>query len=457
MFKSVKNILIIFLIGLIAFGINIGSSPVNNSADQVTKYSNMNKIFLSTNIIKDLHYNPNAILVSHQSTNETTLEFIDSYIFVANIYKDNDLYKTLNLGELKEDSSITINSNDSFTNEIDISQDALELPNGKYEIVINTTANNNDGYISPINLNIEYNKTIPYISASNDTPKGKIGLTLYFPDSNYSLNELIGITRFVDYTKAPMNTVIDQLKNYPSNNSGLSIYPPVGNVNYIDIYTDKKNKLTYVDLPPNDDIYTSDKTKSLAAMNSFMKSITKTSTNDIVKSITKINRIERIKFLVDYQKATTFFIDQDVSKSIKYLWNDKAYLSYSTGERYYLVDYDIENIKDLNLDDKINTIYKTLKNGANNLNSTIAENVNLIDYSLKNNTLNLNFNSTFSESFNNEINLQSLMLDSILFSFTSIEGIDYINILVDGNNINNFAGINVSNPMKAPMYINPEM
>lgn len=455
MFKSVKNILIIFLIGLIAFGINIGSSPVNNSADQVTKYSNTNKIFLSTNIIKDLYYNPNAILVSHQSTNETTLEFIDSYIFVANIYKDNDLYKTLHLGELKEDSSITINSNDSFTNEIDISQDALELPNGKYEIVINTTANNNDGYISPINLNVEYNKIIPYISASNDTPKGKIGLTLYYPSSNYGVKELIGITRFVDYTKAPINAVIKQLKDYPSNSSGLSVYPPVGKVNYID--TDEENKLTYVDLPSSDELYTSDKTKSLASMNSFMKSITKTSTNDIVKSITKINRIERIKFLVDYQKATTFFIDQDVSKSIKYLWNDKAYLSYSTGKRYYLVDYNIENIKDLNLDDKINTIYKTLKNGANNLNSTIPENVNLIDYSFKNNTLNLNFNSVFSESFKNEINLQSLMLDSILFSFTSIDGIDYVNILVDGNSINTFAGVNTSKPIKAPMYINPEI
>lgn len=455
MFKSVKNILIIFLIGLIAFGINIGSSPINNSADQVTKYSNMNKIFLSTNIIKDLHYNPNAILVSHQSTNETTLEFIDSYIFVANIYKDNDLYKTLHLGELKEVSSITINSNDSFTNEIDISQDALELPNGKYEIIINTTANNNDGYISPINLNVEYNKILTYISASNDTPKGKIGLTLYYPSSDYGVKELIGITRFVDYTKAPINAVINQLKDYPSNSSGLSLYPPVGKVNYID--THEKNKLTYVDLPSSDELYTSDKIKSLASMNSFMKSITKTSTNDIIKSITKINRIERIKFLVDYQKATTFFIDQDVSKSIKYLWNDKAYLSYSTGKRYYLVDYDIENIKNLNLDDKINTIYNTLKNGANNLNSTIPENVSLIDYSIKNNTLNLNFNSTFSESFKNEINLQSLMLDSILFSFTSIDSIDYVNILVAGNSINTFAEVNVSKPMKAPMYINPEM
>jgi len=455
MYKIVKNLSAIFLIGFVALGITINNSPVNNTSDQVSK-STMTKIFLATENNQEVYYNPQTINVSHVATSNTSLNFDNEYMFKADVYQDNNLIKSINLFKITNNDNkiVDVDGNSSFTTNLDISQDNLNLPNGNYEVILTTNGKNKEGYISPVNLKVHYNTVVTYIKARGEVPQGKMPITLYYPTKDYKVKELIGITKFVDKNSKPLNTLITNLKLSPNNLSGISVLPPVGSINYVHI--DKKySNLVYVDLPPSDDIYTLDNDKSKAAMNSFIKSLTRTSNYDFIIKNTNLSGFDKVKFLVDYNKADKFFRDVDISNSIKYTWENKAYLSYNSGERYYLVDVDI-NMDNLTINEKVAKIFEVLKSGTENLGNTIPENVNLLDFKLSGDTITLNFNKEFTTSYNNEINKQSMMLDSILLSFSSIENIKYITVLVENNIVNNFGKNDISIPLKAPEYINPE-
>ncbi|MCD6435733.1 MAG: GerMN domain-containing protein [Clostridiales bacterium] len=49
-----------------------------------------------------------------------------------------------------------------------------------------------------------------------------------------------------------------------------------------------------------------------------------------------------------------------------------------------------------------------------------------------------------------------LMIDSILYSYTSFKSIENVQILFDGEKSNDFYGYNLSSPIKANRYINLE-
>lgn len=177
-----------------------------------------------------------------------------------------------------------------------------------------------------------------------------------------------------------------------------------------------------------------------------------------IKSLSSIKGVNRVKFLVDNKKASTFFNGIDVSKSIKYEFKNKVYLGFNSYKKYYLVDCNVEEINDkMSIYEKIEKISYELKNkNVEGLFNAIPKDVDILNYTLNKDILSLNFNNEFLNSFNNNINLQKLMIDAIVFSFTSLDGINYIEIKVNGNSLENFAGINLSQPLKRPLYINPE-
>ncbi len=443
MFKALSNFFLVVLICLTAIGISVNSSPLVNDFDPTINTSNNEEISLVTDVGQDTLSNPSDIQIIHKTSNSTSLTFNSDYIFTGKIYKDGELYKLNNWIKITESNPFTfeISNNNPYSTTIDISQQNLNLPNGKYEIHVMSNADEYSHADSLIKLNVEYFSNVNYIKAKNNTPSQKTGITLYFSNKDNNLEQLVGVTRFINKTNSLLYTALNELQSGPNANTELNSNPPIGKYNYI---TTKKN-VTYIDLPSTESKYTT-------------KPYSKIAMTSLYKTIGNINGVKRIKFLVDYNRADTFFNGIDIKKYYIPSFNNKAYLGFNTGNRYYLVDYDIKSIKvSDSIDTKVTKIISVLKNNnLTNLCNTVPQNINIIDSSVTHSTLTLNFNNEFLKSFNNNINLQQMMIDSILYSFTSIDNIEYIQILIDGNKIDKFAGFNLSNPLTRPLYINPE-
>lgn len=443
MFKTLKNLFIIALICVIGMGISVNSSPVENNLNLTSNTDNNIEVFLTSNIKEDILFNPKTIIIKHESTGNETLFFHDDYLLKGKIYKNNQYYKTHDFYKIQNDKPFTLKLTKSnpYITTLNISQDTLDIPNGIYEIVITTNAIGKKYSSVPLKLNVEYFSNSSYIKAQNTAPDGKTGLTLYFPDKDNRINELIGITRFVNNSNNLLNTTMDELKNGPSANSGLSSFSPVGKYNYITT----KDNITYIDLPSSDSLYTSD-TQCQISMTSMLK------------SVLSLKRVSQIKFLVDYSRADTFFGGIDIKDLIKKDFNNKTYLAYDNSKRYYLVDCEVSSITEYDsIEEKASKVFLTLKDGEyHGLWNTVPKDVDVIGFQLDNKTLKINFNKNFIDSFNGNTDLQQMMLDSILFSFTSIDEVKYIQILVEGNAIDSFAGIKVNEPLARPLYINPE-
>ncbi|EOD00850.1 GerMN domain-containing protein [Caldisalinibacter kiritimatiensis] len=445
MFKALSNLFIIFLICLIATGITINLSPILFNTNSAIANENDNTVTLTCSAKKDILKNPTEVTIKHKTNGINQLHFYDDNLLKVTVYRNDKIYKTKSFINLPTDTTpyiLELTKDTPYSKSIDISQKNMQLPNGKYKLVISSNAVELKYSIPPIVLNVQYQGNEPYIPATNNNPDNKIALTLYFPvKESFNTDKLVGVTRFVEKQKNLHKVIIQELQKGPSRNLGLSLTPPIGKVNYVV----HKGSIVYIDLPKNESLYTNNST-GYKAMQSF------------IKSLTSLDKVNKIRFTVDNKVKETFFHGANIKNSIDNNMENKAYLAFNSFKRYFLVDCDVHTItKNDSTEDKVTKLLDTLKNGEfTGLSNTILKDVEVINFGVNNNTLTLNFNKNFINSFDNNTNLQRMMLDSILFSFTSIEDINNIKILVDGKSIDNFAGIDISKPLKRPLYINPE-
>ena len=443
MFKGLFNLIVILLICVVALGISPGLSPIFHEYDSTSSiWNNSLSVSLSSDLEGEYHYNPEIVSIKHQSNGKAKLDFDAEHLLKAYIYKDGELYKEEYLSKLdKSPFTLNLTKDVSHTVSIDISQSYFSLPNGSYDLIIESTTNSSSFDINPIELQVEYFKELEYIPAIRNIPNGKMALTLYYPDKDYKIQELIGITRILDYNTRPVTTIMEELKKESLSSTGLSLEPTIGEYNYVKI---DKN-LLYIDLPSKESIYT-DEIRGKIAMTS------------LIKSMSQISSINRIRFLVDYNRRNSFFGDIDISKIIEVTHKPTAYLAYPTLHRYMLVEYDLEHsFSELSLDEKIEGMFKALKGrGDTELISTIPHNVNLVDYSIDKNVLNLVLSKDVVDSFDGKESLQRMMIDSIVLSFTTIDKISAVKFSIEDNQSEVIGIIDISKPFTRPMFINPE-
>ncbi|MTI69688.1 MAG: GerMN domain-containing protein [Firmicutes bacterium] len=438
MLRFFKNLLIISLICVIAMGIPINQSPIEGNSTKTLGNNDGKKVYLSTQL-KDFLTNPKEMTISHKAIGNETLKYNDNKIFKIEIYKNNSLLKTLKSGKISS-NKLKLTKSNPYTTTINISQNQLNLPNGNYRLRIKSNSDNMK-YITPINLNVNFLSEVPYIKAKNKTPKSLMGLTLFFPSKNYNISQLVGVTRFVKTNKRPLTTTLEELKKGPQANIGLNNTPPIGDFEYV-----VRKNITYINLPSTEKKYTKNELISKTAMTSMLKSI---GSNEEVKTI---------KFTIDNTTYDKFFNGEVVNKPIDIDFNNRLYLAYNTPKRYFLVDCKLDVFtKDDTLNTKVEKMFDALKNyNVKHLWNPIPKGIELINYNYADNTLTLNFNDKF-KSFYKDDNFKLIMLDSILYSFTSIKDIKQVKILINNKTIKTFAGINLEKPLKRPLYINPEV
>jgi len=321
---------------------------------------------------------------------------------------------------------------------INLAQKNFDLPNGNYTFRIYSTEKKLKN-TSPINLSIEYAPLPQYIAAAENQPRGTMGITLYFPDP--SGQYFIPVSRFVPYTRIPIRTTIDNLRE-GSDELGLACEIP--EIEKLQVRRD----MIIVHLPADLGEFNKDAVKGTNALNS------------LVSSLTSLPGINRVKFLVGGRESDQLFHHYRTDTIFEGDKGPKIYLGLDLEQkRLLLVPHSFTTSDETQ---RIPEMFSALKTAAvqdqklQSLIAPIPEEVALLDFAQRRNTLTLNLSKEFLNAYPDRPDLQRWMIDSIIYSFTSIEGIEQVQILIDNQKVSDLNGIPLSKPLKKPQFINPE-
>lgn len=445
--KTLYNIVLIFLIGFFSSTYLFVMSPINYK-DTIVIDEPEQKVKLTLALEgENTLINPKNIVVQHLSNLEMEISNLPNEIFSADIYRGDELVKS-NITNLEDttisikDSSYIISSDNPLKTTINLSQEKLDLKDGKYKIVLKSNIIS-ESDTNSIDIFVEYDTSFTYYEATNTLPnREKMGLTLYFSDNE--ANVLIPVTRFVVKEMSLNKQVIHELQKGPVD---TTLSKTIDEVNYC-IY---KDNTIFIDLAAGNEFYNSGSTAGSMAYNSFVKSMF---------SINKYLQVDKIKFTVDRYASEDYFHGMSVKDPVVRSNNPKLYFGYKVDDRVYLYEHEV---LDIDVNANIKTIseqmleYYKSKLPAN-AKSPIPNDLTLKDAKMENGTLVLDFNDVFKTAFDGDQTKRKFMIDSLVYSFTSINGVKSVRFTSEGNPVDNFIeGKDITGALTAPSYINPEV
>ncbi len=445
--KTLYNIALIFLIGFFSSTFLFVLSPINyKDTIVIEEPEEKNKLTISLEGENTLT-NPKNIVIQHLSNLEMEISNLPKDVFTADVYRGDELVKS-NITNLEnttisiKDSSYVINADNPLKTTLDISQEKLDLKDGKYKIVLKSNI------ISESNLNsvdvfVEYDSGFNYYEATNTVPNRELmGLTLYFSDSE--ANVLIPVSRFVVKEMSLNKQVIHELQKGPVN---TSLNKTIDEVNYC-IY---KDNTILIDLAAGNEFYNSGSAAGTMAYNSFVKSMF---------SINKYLQVDKIKFTVDKRASEDYFHGMSVKGPVVRSNNPILYCGYKVDDRVYLYEHEV---LDIDVNANIKTISEQMieyykSKLPTNAKSPIPNDLSLKNATMENGILVLDFNEVFKTAFDGDQAKRKFMIDSLVYSFTSINGVKSVRFTADGNPVENFIdGKDITGALTAPSFINPEV
>lgn len=294
--------------------------------------------------------------------------------------------------------------------------------------------------IEPLELKVNYKSNPQYYKSLNYQPKDSMGLKLYFPGPDGK--HLVPVTRFVPYNAAVLTKTMEALAEGADPATTLqidAIIPGFTKVYY-------SGTTVCIVLDPDLEKPT-DNTDLIMALDS------------IVYTMTEIPQMKRVQFLPDGKRAGELVPGIDIGSPWAPETKPAAYLAYNTFDRYLLFPYrpDISEAKTIR--EQCYVLFNTLREGLPEdliVEAVVPRDVELLNVYFLNGVLKLDFNDAFIEAYNDERHKQYMMMDSILYTFSSIEGVKSIQVLINGSDRYSFADYNLSKPLTRPLYLNPE-
>ncbi|WP_432665889.1 GerMN domain-containing protein [Wukongibacter baidiensis] len=450
--RTIFNLFLIVIICFLASFIPLSNSyfkiPQNILPNFTLSKPSRNTEAISGNYetnFDDTHlYNPTNIeFTMIGDFDKGTFSLGDSHDMVLEVFNKDTLIKKYSNTEFITGLLNTSDVDYELKYSCDISQENLDLNQGHYNFKFYSTAANFKE-VTPFEVSVYYLSTSKYISSKNTIEEGKRYVTLYFPDKNYEY--LVPISRKIPATNKHSRKVLDNLLLGPKPTLSLHAGSPIPEVPKIWV----SKGVATLSLPWDIGIYDQDSVVSQFSLNSF------------INTLTSIDGIDKVQFLRGGKKVKTFFNGTYVKKPFEKNNSPKVYLGLQTSnERILLVPINLEeNIPDM--DQLVHNIFNSLKNNVvndihyENLFSIVPNSVDLIDYEYSNNILTLNLSDDFLTVYGERDDLQKMMLDGILYSFTSISNVSKVSIKVNGNTVDSFNGISISQSMPAPKFINIE-
>lgn len=452
MSKFFLNIFFIIIMGicLTVVPINIDMLDFQNlsfdfsapSSDDPTDEEERISVFAASIPEENYLYNPSILDITIKSIDDLSAfqEKLENNL-VIEVYKFDSQVKALGLSDLGGQISVS-GSEDVSVLELNLPIDrtSVDLKTGHYIVKIKGNVEDSDLF-KDLEYKITYIDDKKYIASTNEDNNKTLG-TIYYPDKQLLYS--VPVTREVSSRKnSQIRSVLNAILEGPGEDSGLNLgqagpYIPRAYIS---------NGILTLNANSSDlKIYDNGSAMGVSAIDS------------LTKSLTALPNVDEIKFLVDGSDNGLYFHGMSIKDTFKAEKTAELYLGLSNSSQYnYLILLEFGDPSDL----RVEEIFEVLKHGefdnvaGYDLIQTIPQNVELLDYSIEANTLSLNLSEEVLSAYNSSEDYSLLMIDSLVYSYTSFDTIDSVKILVDGRVVDDFFGINISSPMTRPNFINP--
>lgn len=175
----------------------------------------------------------------------------------------------------------------------------------------------------------------------------------------------------------------------------------------------------------------------------------------LVKTLIRLPHIEKISFFVDDAQVEGSFFDIDLSQIYTEPKESYVYLTEAnTTNKRYLIP---ARVSEDNIYDEVWAILSALKTGETddgNFIPILPPEVEVSNFIIEGTTLTLDMNPAFTSVYADLPVYEEMMLNSLLYSLTSIENINKVAFTIEGEPLTSFAGMDLSEPVLAPPYIN---
>lgn len=389
----------------------------------------------STNITMVSPSHPRLEMTISADKKNLPLQFNETNPIAVSLYLEDNRINTFE----PRDVSIA-QSGDTTTIQVDLPQELLDVPNGEYELEISLNIENLQTPVISDRVSISYYTKATYIEALQSINRNETALTLYFPDNN--VNYLIPITRIIPYTRTPLRSTIDNLVSGPKKTLGLLNDSPVPTIQKLNL----NRRIANVYLPKDIGIYEEYSSSARIAVESF------------VNSLGSINEVDAVQFYFDNKIINDGFHGRVMNEPIYPSTTPKLYVGYITNTNRILltpISLDTDNIT-------IDDLFNGLKHSSNllpynyTLQPTVPEEVKLLNYNIEDTNLQLKLNDAFITAYADNPDNRNLMIESILYTLTSLKDITSVEFQVEGFTTNVSEEILINQPITPSPYINPE-
>ncbi len=385
---------------------NIYLSLESKNGNEFNDPSKINLV-LKTNSEKEIYFNPNNMikLEVFDNGNKIDVDGIE-YAFSKTTLVDG---KPLNII-------------------VDISNENLDLSYGDYKFIFTASGENN--LSDELEVTVDYQLKGVYYVGTNET-NDLTPIKLYFQTQRY---DLVPIYRFVNTSNLLHNVIEEELLKGPIDSN---LTTPIENVNYIIL----RDGIIYVDLPRDSEVYTGEYSEN--AFYSF------------VKTFSQMPYSSRIRFTFDNLVQDTWFNGINVRSSIPYPNNINVYIPVLVDERFYLSEKSILLDEGVSLDEKVERIYTFIRDNSNGYFQSLND-VGINSVSREENQLTIDFDKDITNLHSNNQDLQNMLIDSFLYSFSSIQEVESIKFTYNSEAMGTYGSYDLSTSIQPFEYFNIE-
>ena len=449
MFRGIKNIFIILLIGILASGIPIyaGNISINVFAPDIVSTGDIITVTTEQKIITPNHVQIKFGFSPKSKTNHSVFFFDEFNPFTVELSSNNEKISGLSLDKLI--SSGNYKAMEFYNNDIkyvtfEFKQKELNLPDVSYNI--NIVPNNKDKKtdITNCEFRIDFNTKASYVEAVPSVKNREMALTLFFPDNEF--NHLIPVTRIVRSNAYPLTTTIRNIEQGPSEDLGLPTVSPIP----IGGSAGKIGDTAHVRLPKNISEFDHGSARATTAINS------------LVRSLLSSGGVSKVQFYLTGQHPNDPFQGIDMKKPYSQTNSPEIYTAYITDTDRFLLEPIPLDMFNNRHDNNIETMFDAMKFKAApeiynaKRHPVVPANVKLLDYNISNGTLTLILNKDFIKAYERNPNRHKMMVDGIVFTFMSLENVNSVDIKIKPDSANSENGQLLDYDFTMPIYINPE-
>lgn len=287
-------------------------------------------------------------------------------------------------------------------------------------------------------FNLTYRPEIDYVTNGSVENNGNFIYKAYF--LNETETALVPLYFSVEYPESITVEARNRLYNSPPASYGLSSNPVLPSRTSVAWIADKHYGVFFYS-DEIEKIITSNERAELAV-------------DSIIKTLIRLPHIEKISLFVDGAQVEGSFFDIELNKVYQAPIQSYAYLTETTpSKKRYLIPL---AVSESNIYDEVWSIFNILKTGnvdGKQWTQIIPPEVTLNNFMIEGTTITADFNQALLSAYEDQ-EYQGLMINSILYSFTSIENINRVKITIDGSDIDFIGAIDFTDSVLAPPYIN---